>query len=183
MTAVAIHPEAVRGEPSAVLWVTPVDLPAGEVLRAPGSLGPLIQYGVLSRVLVEKRGLWTWLAEGRSWGEHGPRIRDAIVAALSLPGWEIEESCDDLLRLVASHVLEFELGPFIASHGGAITLHSVTAGRVLLDFGGTCGDCPAAGITLHLRIERAIRERYPALAEIAKTGSPGRLPGWLVGRP
>lgn len=168
MTPLPIHPEPVQGEPRALHWLATTGLPAGEVVKAPGTLGPLIEYGILTRVLAEPEGLWTWLAEGYSWVEHGPRIRDAVAAALQLDGWGVQEGSDQLLRLITAHVLEFELGPYIASHGGMITLNSVAEGRVVLDFGGTCGDCPAAGFTLHLRIEKALRRRYPALVDVSK---------------
>ena len=76
-----LHPQAVPGEPSAVRWVVEVDLPVGRVTAAPGTVGPLIEYGVLTKVFVERGGVWTWLAPGRTWTEHGPRVRDALAAA------------------------------------------------------------------------------------------------------
>lgn len=177
MTATPIHPEAVPGEPRALHWVTAVDLPAGRVVAAPGTLGPLLSYGVLERILVEGAGVWMWLADGYSWAEHGPRVRDALIAALALDGWEIDESSSEVLRLVATHVLEVELRPYISSHGGAITLHSATAEAIVLDFNGACAGCPAAGLTLHLRIERAVRARYPRLSEVSRRSGQEPEPG------
>lgn len=180
MTAPLIHPEAVTGEPRAVRWVTDVDLPAGRVVTAPGTLGPLLSYGVIERILVERAGVWMWLAEGHSWAEHGPRLRDALVAALGLGGWEVDESSPEVLRLVATHVLDVELKPYISSHGGAITLHSATSDSLVLDFNGACADCPAAGLTLHLRVERAVRLRYPQLAEVSRRAQPSRAGAWFA---
>lgn len=156
-----LHPEAVPGDPQAVRWVTDIDLPVGRVRRAPGTVGPLLEYGVVTQMLVERGGVWMWLAEGHAWIDQGPRIRTALGAALDLDGWEIEEGSAELLGLVARHVLEGELKDYVASHGGRITVADVTADAVVLDFGGACEDCPAAGTTLHERIEAAVTRRYP----------------------
>ena len=71
-------------------WVVPFeDLPVGEVTSAPGTIGPLLEYGVLTRVVLEAGAVVTWLREDQSWTDQGPRIRDAVDAALDLDGWEV----------------------------------------------------------------------------------------------
>lgn len=174
----AIHPQSVPGQPQAVRWVTETDLPAGRVVRAPGTIGPLLEYGVLTKVLVERGGVWTWLAPDHTWTDHGPRIRDAVAAAVDLDGWEVEESAE-LLGLIAEEVLDGELASYVSSHGGHITVESSTATTLLLDFGGACEDCPAAGVTLHERIEKTVRERYPALEAVERVGGEHQPRGWL----
>lgn len=176
----AIHPQSIPGEPRAVRWVTEVDLPVGRVVKAPATLGPLMEYGVLTQVMVERAGVWTWLADGHTWTDHGPRIRDAVAAAVDLEGWEIETS-EELLGMVAREVLEGELASYVASHGGHITVDSATPTTLTLDFGGACEDCPAAGTTLHDRIEKSVRERYPLLQKVERVGGEhqGGMSGWL----
>ncbi|GAA4895925.1 hypothetical protein GCM10025789_11940 [Tessaracoccus lubricantis] len=164
----AIHPQPAPGEPLAVRWVTDVDLPVGLVLRAPGTLGPLMEYGVLTKVAVERAGVWTWLSEGHTWTDHGPRIRDAVAAAVDLEGWQVTEGSAELLSLVAREILEGELARYVASHGGRITVAEATATTLTLDFGGACEGCPAAGATLHDRIETAVRARYPLLEGVER---------------
>lgn len=190
-----IHPQSVTGEPQALRWVTDTgDVPVGEVVQAPGTLGPLLDYGVLTRVLVERGGVWTWLADGKDWTEHGPRIRDAIIAALNprtsparLPNnpdtdtWEVVDS-PDLLQWVARDVVEVELATYIRSHGGAVTVDDVTDGVVTVGFSGACEDCPAQGSTLHDRIEKAIQARYPALQEVRRP-EPQHSPRAFLGIP
>ena len=176
----SIHPQAVPGQPSAVRWVTEVELPAGRVVSAPGTLGPLMEYGVLTRVFVEPDGVWTWLAEGQTWTEHGPRIRDAVAAAVDLPGWDVEEGSDELLELIAREILEGELAGYVESHGGVITVAGAAGNVLTLDFGGACEDCPAAGATLHERIEATVRPRYPMLERVERVGGAHHRPrGWL----
>ncbi len=175
----AIHPESVPGEPRAIRWVTETGLGAGRVLAAPGTVGPLLEYGVLTRILVEPQGVWTWLADGKTWTDHGPRIRDAVSAALTLDGWEISDGDADLLRLVAREVLDGELSAYIASHGGHIAVSEADVDTLTLDFTGACEDCPAAASTLHDRIETAVRARYPRLGGIRRTGAEPRHRGFL----
>ncbi len=163
----ALHPEAVPGQPSAVRWVTEVDLPVGRVVRAPGTIGPLLDYGVIARMFVERSGVWMWLTEGHSWIDNGPRIRTALSAALDLDGWEVEEGSAELLGLIARHLLEGEMKAYVASHGGRITVVDATADTLELDFGGACVDCPSAGTTLHDRIEAGVARRYPGLAGVS----------------
>lgn len=177
-TTRVLHPETVPGDPQAVRWVTGVDLPVGRVRRAPGTVGPLLEYGVVARMLVERAGVWMWLAEGHTWIDNGPRIRTALSAALDLDGWEVEEGSAELLGLVAEHVLDVELKDYVASHGGRITVAETTAEAVVFDFGGACEDCPAAGSTLHERIETAVTRRYPATVTASapiKEDKPGFL--------
>lgn len=173
-----IHPQAVPGQPQALRWITQVELPPGEVTTAPGTLGPLLEYGVLTKVFVERSGVWTWLATQHTWAEHGPRIRDAITAALDLDGWQIKENSAELLGLIAHDVLTGELAGIITSHGGEISVASVSDSSLLLDFGGTCIDCPSAGTTLHDRIEHAVRKRYPGLVSIDRVARKDNT-GWL----
>lgn len=173
-----IHPQAVPGDRQVVRWVVATgDLPVGTVTKAPGTLGPLLEYGVITKLLVEAGGVWTWLADDHTWAEQGPRIRDAIVAALETEGWEVEEGDVDLLGHIARDVVEGELKSYIASHGGQITVVDNDVDSVSLDFGGACEDCPAAGQTLHQRVETTIRARYPRLRAVTRVGEKGKKRG------
>ena len=175
-----IHPEAVTDEPQAIRWVIDTgELPAGEVLHAAGTLGPMMEYGVITRMFVEQGSVWTWLSPDHSWTDHGPRIRDAVVAAVDTDGWEITDGSADLLRLIADDVVRGQLFTYINSHGGQISVVSASIDAVVLDFGGACADCPAQGRTLHDRVEVALRGRYPRLREVSKaapTHSPTSVP-------
>ncbi len=164
-----IHPEAVTDEPQAIRWVVDTgQLRVGEVTHAAGTLGPMMEYGAITRMYVERGSVWTWLASEHSWTELGPRVRDAVVTALDLEGWDITDGSADLLHLIADDVVRGQLSSYISSHGGQISVVSATEDAVVLDFGGACTDCPAAGSTLHDRVEVTIRDRYPGLKEISR---------------
>lgn len=176
----AIHPQTSAADPQAVRWVTDTgDLPVGRVWRAPGTLGPLLEFGAIPQMFLEKGSVWTWLMPGKTWAEHGPRIRDAISAALELPGWQVEEGSAELLGLIARDVIDGELADYIASHGGIISVVDTTADTLRLDFGGACEGCPAAGTTMHDRIESAVAARYPMLRSITRTTVDPQVKGFL----
>ncbi|RMB61568.1 NifU family protein [Tessaracoccus antarcticus] len=167
-----IHPEAVTGEPQAIRWVVDTgDLPVGEVLHAAGTLGPMMEYGVITRMFVERGSVWTWLAPEHTWTDRGPRIRDAVVAGVDADGWDVTDGSADLLRFIADDVVHGQLFTFITSHGGQISVVDATIDAVVLDFGGACADCPAQGQTLHDRVEVTLRARYPRLREVSKLAS------------
>jgi Fe/S biogenesis protein NfuA len=65
------------------------------------------------------------------------------------------------------YVLETEIAPGIASHGGRISLVEVTAeGVVVLRFGGGCHGCGMVDVTLKNGVEKTLRERIPEVTEV-----------------
>jgi Fe/S biogenesis protein NfuA len=65
------------------------------------------------------------------------------------------------------YVLEAEVNPKIASHGGRITLLEVSAeGVVVLQFGGGCHGCGMVDVTLKNGVEKTLRERVPEITEV-----------------
>lgn len=64
-------------------------------------------------------------------------------------------------------VLESEIAPQIASHGGRISLVEVTSdGIVVLRFGGGCHGCGMVDVTLKNGVEKTLRERVPEITEV-----------------
>ena len=65
------------------------------------------------------------------------------------------------------YVLESEIAPMLASHGGRVALESVdTDGTVVLRFGGGCHGCGMVDITLREGIEKTLRERVPEVTAV-----------------
>ncbi|WP_199097063.1 NfuA family Fe-S biogenesis protein [Dyella sp. ASV21] len=65
------------------------------------------------------------------------------------------------------YVLEAEINPKVASHGGRVTLLEVDAnGVVLLQFGGGCHGCGMVDVTLKHGVEKTLRERVPEITEV-----------------
>jgi Fe/S biogenesis protein NfuA len=65
------------------------------------------------------------------------------------------------------YVLDAEINPQLASHGGRVTLLEVDAeGVVLLQFGGGCHGCGMVDVTLKQGVEKTLRERVPEVTAV-----------------
>lgn len=65
------------------------------------------------------------------------------------------------------YVLDAEINPRLASHGGRVSLREIDAeGVVLLQFGGGCHGCGMVDVTLKQGVEKTLRERVPEITEI-----------------
>lgn len=65
------------------------------------------------------------------------------------------------------YVLDAEINPRLASHGGRVTLLEVDAeGVVLLQFGGGCHGCGMVDVTLKQGVEKTLRERVPEVTAV-----------------
>lgn len=66
-------------------------------------------------------------------------------------------------------LLDTEINPAIAAHGGMVQLVDVQDNRVYLAFGGGCHGCGMVDVTLKQGIETRIREAVPEVAEVIDT--------------
>jgi Fe-S cluster biogenesis protein NfuA len=73
------------------------------------------------------------------------------------------------LKWAIQDLLEREINPAVAQHGGWVELIDVQRNNVYIRLGGGCQGCGAADITLKQGIERAIRDLAPAVGEILDT--------------
>lgn len=78
---------------------------------------------------------------------------------------DLEGPVPDRLRTL----LDTEINPAIAAHGGHVRLVDVRDGRVYLAFGGGCHGCGMVDVTLKQGIEARIREVVPDVAEVVDT--------------
>lgn len=66
------------------------------------------------------------------------------------------------------YVIESEINPQLASHGGRVSLREVTAeGVVVLQFGGGCHGCGMVDATLRGGVERTLKQRVPEVIGVA----------------
>lgn len=174
----------VLGEP-----LSPALLDRSAIMRGGGALGELARSGAVARMAIERGALWVWKAADASWATVGPTLREALMAALHEPrfgeqlndanalGHQVKErpgsTLDAVIGLVARDVVAGELAEFIASHGGDVRVVTVTDGSVYVELGGSCAHCAFASVTLHQRLDKAIRARVPELAGIVDV-TPGQ---------
>ena len=65
------------------------------------------------------------------------------------------------------YVLDSEINPQVASHGGRISLEQVTAeGEVILRFGGGCHGCGMVDVTLKQGVEKTLLEKVPGVTAV-----------------
>jgi len=64
-------------------------------------------------------------------------------------------------------VLDSEVNPRLAAHGGRVSLVDITASKeVVLQFGGGCHGCGMVSVTLKEGIEKTLAERFPEITGI-----------------
>lgn len=73
------------------------------------------------------------------------------------------------LKWVIRDLLDRQINPAVAQHGGFVELIDVRRNNVYLRLGGGCQGCGAADVTLKQGIEKAIRELAPLVGEILDT--------------
>ncbi len=86
----------------------------------------------------------------------------------ALPGGERSDLQGPLPERVRM-LLDSEINPAIAAHGGRVRLVDVRDDRVYLAFGGGCHGCGMVDVTLKQGIERRIREAVPEVVEVVDT--------------
>ncbi len=98
---------------------------------------------------------------------HAPKLRGS------------EPGADASLALRVQYLLDAEINPQLASHGGRVKLESVSAdNEVVLRFGGGCQGCGMANVTLKQGVEKTLRARFPEITEVrdATDHAAGRSP-------
>ena len=77
------------------------------------------------------------------------------------------------------HLIEVEVNPQLASHGGRVSLREITAdGIVVLQFGGGCHGCGMVDVTLKQGVEKTLMEKVPEVTAVrdATDHSDGQKP-------
>lgn len=74
-------------------------------------------------------------------------------------------SRQEIMEVIAD-LLETEINPYIASHGGNIRVVDVQENNVYLKMEGGCQGCASYAVTLKFGVERAIRSLLPLVGEI-----------------
>ena len=114
---------------------------------------------------------------GRATPWTGPPSASATSSAsTSAPACPIvaADYFDDLpsegdLKWAIGDLLDREINPAVAAHGGFVELIDVKKNNVYLRLGGGCQGCGAADVTLKQGIEKAIRDLAPLVGEILDT--------------
>lgn len=99
------------------------------------------------------------------WAILGKKIGAAIRAALQPEIYANKLSSEEIRKKV-QEVLDMQINPNVASHGGYVELINVENNNVYIKMGGGCQGCGSADMTLKMGIERMIREAVPSLGAV-----------------
>lgn len=83
-----------------------------------------------------------------------------------LPSYESKPASDDPLTQQVQRVLEVEINPMVAGHGGKITLVDVQGDTAFVRLEGGCQGCSSSQATLRQGVEVAIRRSVPAIQSV-----------------
>ncbi len=76
---------------------------------------------------------------------------------------------DDPVAAAVQQVIDSEINPGVASHGGSVQLLDVKGDTAYISLGGGCQGCGMADVTLKHGIETTIRDRVPEVARVLDT--------------
>jgi Fe/S biogenesis protein NfuA len=72
----------------------------------------------------------------------------------------------DELAMLVQQVIDTQINPGVASHGGFVELLNVEDGIAYVQLGGGCQGCGMADVTLKQGIEALIKEAVPAITAV-----------------
>ena len=70
-------------------------------------------------------------------------------------------------------ILDSEVNPAVAAHGGRVSLVDVAEGRVHIRLEGGCQGCSLAEVTIRQGVERLLRTRLPEIVGVVDTTDHG----------
>lgn len=104
--------------------------------------------------------------------ESAPYLHDVVidyVETLQQSGFRIGNPnpvWTDPQAMAMQELLDTQINPAVASHGGHVELIDVKDNVVYIRFGGGCQGCGMVSVTLNQGVEQAIREAFPEIREI-----------------
>ena len=104
--------------------------------------------------------------------DSAPHMRDVIidyVEELQQSGFRIGNPnpvWTDPKAMAIQELLDTQINPAVASHGGHVELVDVHDDIVYIRFGGGCQGCGMVSVTLNQGVEQAIHEAFPEIREI-----------------
>jgi Fe-S cluster biogenesis protein NfuA len=116
-------------------------------------------------ITVDKSNPDDWPALAR---QIGAAIREHIATGEPAVSEELRKQLpsSEEIRAKVQQVLDTEINPGVASHGGVVHLLEVRENNVFVQLGGGCQGCGMANVTLRQGVETAIRKAVPEVGAI-----------------
>ena len=149
----------------------------GTAGRAKGSPLPEALFGIdgVSSVLVQDNVVTVTAATGGNWmpvaKQVGAAIRSVLGSGQKAISDDILSSIPDAaeIKKKVQSILDQEINPAVAAHGGWVELIDVRKNEVFIRMGGGCVGCGMADVTLKQGVEKTIREAIPHVGAIMDT--------------
>ncbi len=131
--------------------------------------------GGVSSVLIQDSVVTVSASAGDDWmpiaKQVGATIRSVLQsgeAAVSTDALASLPDPDEIKKKVQA-VLDTEINPAVASHGGWVELIDVRKNELFIKMGGGCQGCGMADVTLKQGVEKSIRQAIPSIGAIMDT--------------
>ena len=149
------------------------------IVTGAGSRGPGVGNGKAAAVLFDNGfSDYFYVEEGL----------EALEKALENSEYDIKLACrgDDPKEVkmeAMQNLLDFEINPMVAAHGGHFSLIDVDGNNVYVELGGGCQGCGMATVTLRQGIETALRQAVPVVRGVKDINdhASGRNPYYAPG--
>jgi Fe-S cluster biogenesis protein NfuA len=118
-----------------------------------------------NQVTVTKAGFEPWQVIGR---QIGAALREHMASGQPPVAESVRDTIPSAeeIREKVQQVLDTQINPGVAAHGGFIRLIDVKDNVVYIQMGGGCQGCGMADVTLKQGVEKAVRFAVPGVAEI-----------------
>ena len=139
--------------------------------QAPLALALFAIEGV-TRIEVAEATIWVQKDAAAEWAALKPEIATAIRTVLDATDAPLgatgaaEADPDTALLAAVEELLERQVNPAVASHGGHIGVDRVADGTVYLRMSGGCQGCASSAATLRDGVERMLRAALPQIGRI-----------------
>lgn len=141
------------------------------------------------RVEVSGATIWVKKRENADWSALKPAIAASIRTTLDETdaplghGGADEADPDSGLLAEVEALLDRQVNPAVAAHGGHISAEKVEDGSVFLRMSGGCQGCAASAATLRQGVERMLRAALPQIREIVDVTDHGAGTAPFYARP
>jgi Fe/S biogenesis protein NfuA len=106
-----------------------------------------------------------WLEKAKIDFEKSGAGEQLTIKAPGIKGDKPDDS--EGLEAKVTWVLQSEINPGLASHGGQVSLETITPeNEVVLRFGGGCHGCGMVSVTLQDGIEKTLKEYFPEIKAV-----------------
>lgn len=170
-----IRAQAVPDDPHLIGFVLDAPVQAGRAGRFDATTEaplPRAIYAVTGIAGIEVSDATIWVTkDGQAdWAILKPAIAAAIRQVMDSTDAPLGPASptdpDTGLLQAVQELLERQVNPSVAGHGGHISADRVEGGRVFLRMSGGCQGCAASSATLRQGVERMLRAALPQITEI-----------------